>query len=146
MQDLHVVTICKVLRLPTLGHDIADIGDLCLGLQKRLPNFLNDNIGQNRCKRENQVPGRSCHFLEWSDHSTAWRRIIIKGIGHIDMVNHAWMVCNVALHSLQNHLERLRAGSKDGHWKGKSFQLYGKICSITAWHYRSNPAFQRGQL
>ena len=46
MQDFHVVTICKVFCLPTLGHDIADIGDFCLGFQKRLPDFLNHDIGQ----------------------------------------------------------------------------------------------------
>ena len=52
MQDFHVVTICKVFCLPTLGHDIADIGDFCLGFQKCLSNLLNDDIGQNRGKEE----------------------------------------------------------------------------------------------
>ncbi|CAG5137821.1 Uncharacterised protein [Streptococcus pneumoniae] len=50
MQDFHVVAICKVFRLPTLGHDIADIGNFCLGFQKSPPNFLNHDIGQNRGK------------------------------------------------------------------------------------------------
>ena len=46
MQDLHVVTICKVFCLPTLGHDIADISDFCLGFQKSLADFFNHDIGQ----------------------------------------------------------------------------------------------------
>ena len=95
-----MVSITEKFRLATLGHDIADIGDLGLGFTEGPPDFGNHEIGQDGGEKGAWAENNHITLHDSCNHFTAGSGlIIIIGIGHIDMVNHPLVACYLTLTS-----------------------------------------------
>ena len=97
MKNGNVVTICEMLGFSSLGHDITHIGYLGLGFKDGFPNLIDHQIRKDRGKERTRTQDNHITFKNSFHHFlTSFWTLLIKGIGHINMINHAGVVGNVA--------------------------------------------------